>query len=291
MKDLHYHIAIFVAAHKPDFVIHDEVHTPIHVGRVVSKFKAEMAEMLGDDTGENISEKNPSYCEMTAHYWIWKNVKDAEFVGLCHYRRYFGCEITQENISQLMQDYDVMLVEPSYYVDSVFSYFAKFVGAENMTILAEVMKRLYPDYYDTLVKLCDGVKFYPFNMLVCRKPLYDQYCEWMFTVLQTCEQYIKPSPYTNGRRALAYLAEMLTSVYFLHRQLRIKAVPYLKVEGGQKILVKRSEEENRVLAKYEALLQNELAWKVKEDRKEKFDNPAIIIGLKNDGLPLFQVDL
>ena len=99
MKNLHCHIALFVAAHKPDFVIHDEVHTPIHVGRVVSKFKAEMAEMLGDNTGENISEKNPSYCEMTAHYWIWKNVKDAEFVGLCHYRRYFGCEITQENIS------------------------------------------------------------------------------------------------------------------------------------------------------------------------------------------------
>ena len=61
-------------------------------------------------------------------------------------------------------------------------------------------------------------------------------------------------------------------------------MPYLKVEGGQKILVKRSEEENRALAKYEALLQDELAWKVKEDRKEKFDNPAIIIGLKNDGI-------
>ena len=27
-------------------------------------------------------------------------MKDAEFVGLCHYRRYFGCEITQENICQ-----------------------------------------------------------------------------------------------------------------------------------------------------------------------------------------------
>ena len=41
-------VKIYVASHKPDFVIHDEVHTPIHVGRAVSKFKAEMAEMLGD---------------------------------------------------------------------------------------------------------------------------------------------------------------------------------------------------------------------------------------------------
>ena len=198
-------VRIFVAIHKPGFVIKDEVHTPIHVGRAVSKFKSGMAEMMGDDTGENISEKNPSYCEMTAHYWIWKNMKDAEFVGLCHYRRYFGLDITQENICQLMEGYDVMMVESNYYVDSVFSYFAKFVGAENMVILAEVMKRMCPGYYNTMVKLCDGVKFHPFNMLVCRKPLYDQYCEWMFSVLQECEQYIKPSPYTNGRRALAYL--------------------------------------------------------------------------------------
>ena len=28
-----HHIEIFVAAHKPDFVIYDEVHTPIHVGQ------------------------------------------------------------------------------------------------------------------------------------------------------------------------------------------------------------------------------------------------------------------
>ena len=191
-----------------------------------------MAGMIGDDTGENISVKNASYCEMTAHYWIWKNVKDAEYVGLCHYRRYFGVDITDENIEPLMQDADVMLVEPSYHVDSVYSYFAKFVGAENMTILSMVMRKLFPDYFETLQSLCDGVWFYPFNMLLCRKALYDEYCEWMFAILEECERYVKVSPYTNGKRALAYMAEMLTGVYFIHRQLKIKAVPYYKIEKG-----------------------------------------------------------
>ena len=51
-------VCVFVVAHKPTFVIKDKVHTPIHVGRAVSKFKKEMADMNGDDTGENISEKN-----------------------------------------------------------------------------------------------------------------------------------------------------------------------------------------------------------------------------------------
>ena len=274
---------IYVATHKPGPSLMSN-YTPIHVGRAVSPYKSEMMEMIGDDTGDNISCKNPFYCEMTAHYWVWKNVKDTEYVGLCHYRRYFGIDVIEENIAHLMQDVDVILVEPSFYVDSVYSYFAKFIGAENMTILSLVMKKHYPDYYETLEKVCDGVMFYPFNMLICRKSLFDQYCEWIFSILEECEKYIKPAPYSNAQRTLAYMAEMLTGVYFIHRQLRIKSVPYYKVDDGRKILINQSEEEKRKMALLESLLQNELADKVRQDRNEKFDNPAILLGLKKDGI-------
>ena len=81
-------VKIFVVAHKPFEKPEGETLVPIHVGRAVSRLKDEMAGMIGDDTGENISEKNPSYCEMTAHYWIWKNVRDCDYVGVCHYLRY-----------------------------------------------------------------------------------------------------------------------------------------------------------------------------------------------------------
>jgi hypothetical protein len=43
-------------------------------------------------------------------------------------------------------------------------------------------------------------------------------------------------------------------------------------------------EERKTLADYEAMLHGELAQKVKEDRVEKFENPAILLGLKNDGI-------
>jgi hypothetical protein len=288
-------VQIFVAMHKPGArCLEDGVFVPIHVGRAeyVRRMMADgrsgldpddpMADMIGDDTGENISEKNPSYCEMTAHYWIWKNVKDTEYVGLCHYRRFFGVDVTEESIDSLMQDVDVILVEPSYYVDSVFSYFAKFMGAENMTILSLVMKRRCPDFYETLEKICDGIKFYPFNMLLCRKPLFNEYCEWMFGILSECERYVKPAPYINARRALAYMAEMLTGVYFIHRQLRIKIVPYEKIEDDQKVLMTLTDEEKKRWTQLESLLQHELADQVIANRKEKFDNPAILLGLKKD---------
>ena len=89
-------IKILVACHKPCDVISNDVYMPIHVGRAVSKYKDEMAHMTGDDTGDNISEKNPYYSELTALYWAWKNLRDVEYIGLCHYRRLFGVDFTSE---------------------------------------------------------------------------------------------------------------------------------------------------------------------------------------------------
>ena len=283
-KLIMHRLRIFIVTHKPCSIPSDGVMTPIHVGRAVSPYKVEMSWMQGDDTGDHISSKNGSYCEMTAHYWIWKNVKDCDYVGVCHYRRYWGIDITEKTVSEVMDNADVLMVEPSWYIDSVYSYFAKFMGAENMTILWLVMNKLCPEYVETLEEICNGVKFHPFNMLLCRKSLFDEYAEWMFSILGECEKIVKPSPYTNGRRAQAYMAELLTGVYFVHRGLRIKTAPYYKIENGQKTLIQMTPEERKMLADYEAMLHGELARKVKEDRIEKFENPAILLGLKNDGI-------
>lgn len=78
-------IKILVAAHKKYWMPDDSVYLPIQVG-------AALHSALGyvpDNTGYNISDKNPNYCELTALYWAWKNL-ECEYIGLCHYRRYFG---------------------------------------------------------------------------------------------------------------------------------------------------------------------------------------------------------
>ena len=74
-----------IITHKKFEVPKSDMFIPLHVGK---KGKADLG-FLGDDTGDNISEKNPNYCELTGLYWMWKNLKDADYIGLCHYRRYF----------------------------------------------------------------------------------------------------------------------------------------------------------------------------------------------------------
>lgn len=78
---------IAIAAHKPYRMPEDDIYLPLHVG---CEGKKEIG-FTGDNTGENISAKNPYYCELTGLYWLWKNT-EAEYKGLVHYRRHFTCE-------------------------------------------------------------------------------------------------------------------------------------------------------------------------------------------------------
>ncbi len=79
----------YVITHKvfDDSFLDKNDYTVLHVG-LNDNCKAEY---LRDDTGDNISVKNPNYCELTGIYWIWKNVDNdpTEIIGISHYRRYF----------------------------------------------------------------------------------------------------------------------------------------------------------------------------------------------------------
>ena len=79
-------LKIAVATHKKFQMPTQAGYFPLHVGK--SRHTQKLSEYVGDDTGDNISDKNPFFCELTGLYWAWKNL-DSDYLGLAHYRRYF----------------------------------------------------------------------------------------------------------------------------------------------------------------------------------------------------------
>ena len=86
-----YSVKIIVATHKKYQMPIDHIYIPLHVG-ADGKKDAEGNDLdfgyIKDNTGDNISNLNPSFCELTGLYWAWKNL-DADYIGLVHYRRHF----------------------------------------------------------------------------------------------------------------------------------------------------------------------------------------------------------
>ncbi len=81
---------IFITYNKINNFITNQCITPIQTGRrVADKF---FKEIIGDDTGDNISHLYPYYKELTAIYWAWKNYDEIgkpEHIGFMRYNRHF----------------------------------------------------------------------------------------------------------------------------------------------------------------------------------------------------------
>lgn len=265
-------VKIFVVCHKPWKVRCDDVYTPIHVGRSLSHLKNEMAWMQGDDTGENISAKNMMYCEMTAQYWVWRNVSDVEYVGFVHYRRDLDINISNENIHKFIKsEKEVIMAGPLYRSRSRYAFFTNFVSFEDRAILHKIIETYYPEYLSTYIKYSNGYIDYPCNMLICNKNAFNQYCEWIFGILDKCEKYIRLADYSRAKRIFGYIAEFLMPVYFLHQNFKIKSYPLLTPAGKRKVGIKE-----RIKIRLLEAFTNE--------NKPIWFDPSIQAGLVNDGI-------
>lgn len=224
MTDFTSNIKIFVCTHKPvENIPNDEVYTPIHLGRIDSPYKEDMTDIIGDDTGDNISERGEHYSEGTAMYWIWKNVHDCKYVGIAQYRRRFAEKFTNENIEQFFKDgTDVILSKHYFRRLTRYHTVVTYLQMEDFLILKGVMKKLYPEYLPTLISFLHDYRDHPFNLMVCKKELFDKYAEFAFNICFEMEKYVRYSPYFNGKRIFGYVLELLTPIFFIHNKCKIK---------------------------------------------------------------------
>lgn len=224
-------IKILVACHKADPSIRqDDIYMPIQVGKALHP-NIDLGFQC-DNTGENISEKNGSYCELTALYWAWKNLKDIDYIGLAHYRRYLKVDI--ENVIPTLDRNSIILPTPGILPYSNFQLLTDGTTREDSYILIKYLKRYEPAYYKAAVDyLFNSNKFIGCNMFITNYALFNDYCEWLFKVLSDLEEYIKPAPYSRLQRIYGYLAEELLPIYCFKNNLKIH---YCSFYGSNKTL-------------------------------------------------------
>jgi hypothetical protein len=140
-------IKIIVATHKKYEMPEDELYLPLHVG-------AHNKESIGykrDDEGDNISEKNPSFCELTGLYYAWKNVK-SDYIGLVHYRRCltlkrvkedkFNNILTNKEAHELIKDNDIILPNKrNYYIENLYDHYKHTMYVEPLDETRKIIKR------------------------------------------------------------------------------------------------------------------------------------------------------
>ncbi len=242
---------IIVCAHKNDFVLSNDVFRPLQVGKAQSAVNFGFD---GDDTGDNISHKNPNYCELTGLYWAWKNMTDYDFVGLAHYRRYFDfsknaskidyvrhisvddfCKLqkTWQNPADALGDYDIILPNPWYMNESVSECYIKAHLPEEYHLLGRILLKNHPEYKESIRKFwCMDNRWIAYNMFFTRKEIFEDYCQWLFPMLEELERYIKVVDYPFQKRTYGFMGEILLPLYCQHNGLIIKHLPVLLLDDG-----------------------------------------------------------
>lgn len=214
---------IFTMTHKAFTPPEDPMFVPLQVGRAIG----ENLGYIGDDTGDSISKWNPYFSELTGMYWVWKNFRTDGNVGLCHYRRFLihenGDVITEKEYDQLLQTYDLVTTKQVVLNNSYYDGYAVNHHIKDLIETGNVIRELYPQYYEEFERIVHGNRTYFGNMIVCKKELFDDYCKWLFGILLEVKKRVDVEHYDNYRkRVFGFISEVLLLVYATHHQLKVK---------------------------------------------------------------------
>ena len=238
-------LTIAVAAHKACPLPEQPPYLPMEAGAAL---RAEhLTDSAGrplarDDEGEQISARNPTFCELTVLYRLWKSC-GADALGLCHYRRYFAGRrtgpkwsrlLTEEQALALLEDADCVLPKKRhYFIQSGYDQYAHAHHERDLQVTRQVLSELpdprFAQAFDRTLRRTSGHRF---NMLIMRRPLLDEYCEWLFGVLFRVEARLDIGGYSDtDRRVFGYLAERLLDVWLEVRRPRIRECPVVNTES------------------------------------------------------------
>ena len=240
-------IKIFICAHKEVPLPQHPYFLPIQAGAALND---RIEDYQPDNEGDNISIKNPHFCELTCHYWAWKNLKNVDIIGLNHYRRYFDFTrkwpqfsadkhfihtddfLNQEyhfpNLEEIFSKYDIILPIARHWRVSNTQQYADYHIAKDWEMLRQLIKERHPEYMPAFEKTMDHSNIsVGYNMFITHWNHFDAYSEWLFDILFEVERRVPPINDPIQSRIYGYMSERLINVFCEHYHLKIKNIPVI----------------------------------------------------------------
>ena len=226
-------LEVIVATHKMYVMPDDSLYQPLLVG---SDFFLDQQKGITlpkhlalDNTGAHISSKNHNYSELTGLYWLWQNTvkKDTNpdsFYGLVHYRRFLSAKnkktpLTKTELQNLINlKYEIILPKKrNYYIENLYSHYAHTLHIAPLDRTREIIKEKYPDFLPEFDRLKTRRSAHMFNIFILKKPLFEEYCEFLFGILFTLESSLTKEELTRydgfHARFFGRISELLLDVF------------------------------------------------------------------------------
>lgn len=178
---------------------------------------------LKDNTGENISDRNKQFCELTGLYWIWKN-SDKDIMGIEHNRRHF---LLPDDWQQRMcaAGVDVILPTPLYVHPSLAENYRARHIASDLDFVCNYVADHDPEDGEALKDFLENTPLYsPCNMLISRQEVLENLCCWLFPIIFAAAEHggVRDDCYQN--RYPGFLSERLMTYYFEKHREKYKVV-------------------------------------------------------------------
>ena len=245
-------VKLFVCCHKESKVPAHELLVPMQVGTKNANHR--FPGFIYDDVGENMSEKNPSYCELTAHYWAWKNVL-ADYYGFFHYRRYLYPNVEAklpyhimgkptlsllkrlgyDQFVQVISQYDIIAPKGCNMHCSVRRHYASsdYHHGRDLELIERIVQEYYPQMTKSMDQYLSDTICYFGNIFIMSRTAFFNYCTWLFPILDTFDRNAKTGEYVGQEaRVDGYLAERLFGIYltFYRKELKTMELPWILFE-------------------------------------------------------------
>lgn len=199
----------------PDYEI------PVQVGAALTAERLKGVEWI-DSTGDNISERNRQYSELTGLYWMWKNCR-YDIAGLAHYRRHFILPPDWQDI-MIRQGIDAIVPVPTYVYPNIDANYRERHIPDDWDFLLQYLKETDRDAYETALDVFGGSLYLPCNMFIAKWEVLDALCSWMFPVLDAVTKNggTKEDVYMN--RYAGFVSERLITLFFTMNHDKYKIV-------------------------------------------------------------------